>query len=381
MIVQENHYDPFGQNLVDIETKGTPDDKGQYTGKERVDKFGLELTDYGARWYDAQLGRWHSVDPVNQYGSPYVAMGNNPVSHVDPDGQFALLLTGAILGGGLNMLANRHSINNFQDGLKYFAVGAIAGAAGAGVGGGVNSALGGGSFAEGFIGSNLARHSTGLIAGGLTGLSVGLTTGFINGAGNAMIQGSSVGEAFNVGGASAYKGAIAGGATGAATGAIDAALRGRNILTGNAIQYKLPELLTANASDVILTAEDFYNDDFTVSNGSSSDAYYKPEDGQYGLGNKIRPGYGIKVPVDGIATSLHKDQVFKVPGKAGAQPKVFINPGGRVKIVFDNWSGLLLTGKIIKEAFRLNAYNYGWMARDQLDSNWDMLFKLARRIK
>ena len=52
MVVQENHYDPFGQNLVDIELTGTPDCPEQYTGKERIRDGGLEQTDFGARYFN-----------------------------------------------------------------------------------------------------------------------------------------------------------------------------------------------------------------------------------------------------------------------------------------------------------------------------------------
>ena len=45
------------------------------------------MYDFHARQYDPQLGRWHVPDPLNQYVSPYVAMGNNPVSIVDPTGE------------------------------------------------------------------------------------------------------------------------------------------------------------------------------------------------------------------------------------------------------------------------------------------------------
>jgi RHS repeat-associated protein len=39
------------------------------------------------RLYDARLGRWLSIDPVTNAGeSPYVAMGDNPISHIDPTG-------------------------------------------------------------------------------------------------------------------------------------------------------------------------------------------------------------------------------------------------------------------------------------------------------
>jgi len=36
--------------------------------------------------YNASLGRWNSIDPYSQYYSPYLAMGNNPISRIDPDG-------------------------------------------------------------------------------------------------------------------------------------------------------------------------------------------------------------------------------------------------------------------------------------------------------
>ncbi len=40
------------------------------------------------RLYDPITGRWFAPDPYGQYPSPYLAMGNNPVSSVDPDGGF-----------------------------------------------------------------------------------------------------------------------------------------------------------------------------------------------------------------------------------------------------------------------------------------------------
>lgn len=55
-------------------------------GKELTDDFGLNWYEYGWRMYDPQLGQWHSVDPMDEFHSPYCYVGNNPVNFVDPDG-------------------------------------------------------------------------------------------------------------------------------------------------------------------------------------------------------------------------------------------------------------------------------------------------------
>ena len=38
--------------------------------------------------YDGRVGRWMTTDPYSQYHLPYLAMGNNPISRIDPDGGF-----------------------------------------------------------------------------------------------------------------------------------------------------------------------------------------------------------------------------------------------------------------------------------------------------
>jgi RHS repeat-associated protein len=86
-IVQEDHYYPFGMRLAGLSTNIGNDNKHLYNGKELEEDFNLHWYHYGARYYDPQLGRWHAVDPADEFHSPYVYVGNNPVNFVDPDGK------------------------------------------------------------------------------------------------------------------------------------------------------------------------------------------------------------------------------------------------------------------------------------------------------
>ena len=97
-----------------------------YQGKELGQELGLGLYDFHARSYDPLLGRFTSIDPMDQFASGYTGMGNNPVNMVDPDGRFAGLLS-AMFGGAL-VGAN----NAYQSGGNPWQ-GAAQGAFGAGI--------------------------------------------------------------------------------------------------------------------------------------------------------------------------------------------------------------------------------------------------------
>jgi RHS repeat-associated protein len=89
-VIQENHYYAFGMEMEGTwaATTGVKNNY-EYNGKELNEDFGLNLSDYGARWYDAAVGRWWSVDPLaEKFGSKtsYNYGLNNPVRMIDPNG-------------------------------------------------------------------------------------------------------------------------------------------------------------------------------------------------------------------------------------------------------------------------------------------------------
>jgi len=88
-VSQINHYSPFGLNLEGNWNGAAGAYKKQYNGKEWHDDLGLNLNDYGARWYDPAIGRWGTIDPLSEKYrnlSPYNYVANNPIIKIDPSG-------------------------------------------------------------------------------------------------------------------------------------------------------------------------------------------------------------------------------------------------------------------------------------------------------
>ncbi|WP_020404502.1 RHS repeat-associated core domain-containing protein [Gracilimonas tropica] len=84
-------YYPFGLVMPGRSSNvSNPDDMYKYTGHERDNEIGLDLTYAGARYLDPVTGIWLSIDPkVDDYPgwSPYNYSLNNPVNLIDPDGE------------------------------------------------------------------------------------------------------------------------------------------------------------------------------------------------------------------------------------------------------------------------------------------------------
>lgn len=89
-VKQTNEYYPFGN--IFAESTGSEQQPYKYNGKELYTAQGLNLYDYHARYYDSQIARFTTIDPLAEkyYSiSPYAYVGNNPVSRIDPDGMQA----------------------------------------------------------------------------------------------------------------------------------------------------------------------------------------------------------------------------------------------------------------------------------------------------
>ncbi|MEM7187554.1 MAG: RHS repeat-associated core domain-containing protein, partial [Bacteroidota bacterium] len=138
-IVKERNYYPFGLTHnynTGVLSLGTMF-HFEFNGQELQSENGLAWLDFGSRNYDPELGRWFNPDPMGQFNSPYVYAFNNPVTMVDPDGEFAFtaVLIGAIIGATTGAVA--YTVSAIQTGdwslggfLGATAGGALAGAIG-----------------------------------------------------------------------------------------------------------------------------------------------------------------------------------------------------------------------------------------------------------
>jgi RHS repeat-associated protein len=90
VILQYDSYYPFGLEMGGMSFVSSSENKYKYNGKEKQTAHNLGWYDYGFRFYDPQIGRWHVVDPL---GEKYASMStynyciNNPILFVDPDGR------------------------------------------------------------------------------------------------------------------------------------------------------------------------------------------------------------------------------------------------------------------------------------------------------
>ncbi|MFC7670494.1 RHS repeat-associated core domain-containing protein [Hymenobacter humi] len=103
--IQETQYDPTGLELAGLpgSTPGLkPLNQYKFNGKEFQTDLGLSWNHQDWRFFDAQLGRWHSVDRKAEEGgqeswSTYQFGFNNALRYSDPDGECPPCIIAAML--------------------------------------------------------------------------------------------------------------------------------------------------------------------------------------------------------------------------------------------------------------------------------------------
>ena len=88
LIVEGFDYDPWGAENRQSGKKSDSAESYRFGGHEYNDNLGVYNVQ--ARLYDPRTSRFLQTDPASQFPSPYVYAGSNPISNVDPDGQFTI---------------------------------------------------------------------------------------------------------------------------------------------------------------------------------------------------------------------------------------------------------------------------------------------------
>ena len=91
-IKQINHYYPFGLNMEGPGFGAQGVNKYQFGEKELNTDFGLNWSDFGARWYQSDVPRFLSIDPMAEMYvsmSPYHYGKNSPMVYADPTGMMS----------------------------------------------------------------------------------------------------------------------------------------------------------------------------------------------------------------------------------------------------------------------------------------------------
>src|SRR5690606_38818606 len=237
-IDEKRHFDAWGNKILG---ELSFLDRG-YTGHEHLQ--GVGLINMNARLYDPKLHRFLAPDnfiqdPSNsQNYNRYGYVWNNPLKFNDASGEYIHIIIGAVIGGFTNWVTHGAQFN--AKGLGYFGIGAGVGALAAFTGGGMTSALGGGSFMAGAIGtSSAAAGGLGFVGGAIVGGSTGALSGFALTLSNNLYDGNSFSNSFD----SALKSALISGTTSAITGGLISGLmaksQGLNFWTGEGSSYML----------------------------------------------------------------------------------------------------------------------------------------------
>ncbi len=132
---------------------------------ETVRVVGSNLYYFGARYYDPEIGIFTSTDPASQYFYAYSYVNGNPIILVDPNGEWAGYLIGAVVGAYVGGAMANGSLNpgqwDWENPGTYFGM-IQGGISGAMLGNSIEMNLAGasGNISDGYQGKGTVRHST-----------------------------------------------------------------------------------------------------------------------------------------------------------------------------------------------------------------------------
>jgi RHS repeat-associated protein len=168
-IVQQIDYSAFGK-ITDMQNGNAFLDVAYAGGLYDDD---TDFMRFGARDYNPHTGRWTNKDPIlfnGRQSNLYVYVNNNPVNFTDPNGKFAWVAAGAVLGAAVNvgatLIANGGDVSWRQIGAAA-ASGAISGAVGA-----VAGPLGG-TIAKGVLGASTSGLAASVATAGVSAIGSG----------------------------------------------------------------------------------------------------------------------------------------------------------------------------------------------------------------
>lgn len=95
-IIEESNFYPYGMKQEN-NVQTNPSYNYEHSGKEFQKEMGW--SDFGARMYMSDIGRWGVIDPLAEMTrrvSPYNYTLNNPVMYVDPDGRLVRFFDGGV---------------------------------------------------------------------------------------------------------------------------------------------------------------------------------------------------------------------------------------------------------------------------------------------
>ena len=87
-VLERTDYFAFG--MISNDWSGNNHQGYKYNSKEFMHQDGLNLYNYGARWYDPARAQFIMIDPLCEkypWITPYAYCLNNPIKYVDPDGR------------------------------------------------------------------------------------------------------------------------------------------------------------------------------------------------------------------------------------------------------------------------------------------------------